>query len=111
MNETTKIVIAGGGGLAIGLASGYILAVKTMQARIDSQIEEVKAHYAAKHEKYISETRAVMDEAIDRKVAEVVSERLGYCANNPVNQQVCFIGKLSLEFPRLHEILLRSNKI
>jgi hypothetical protein len=24
---------------------------------------------------------------------------------------VCFIGKLSLEFPRLHEILLRSNKI
>lgn len=80
MNETTKIVIAGGGGLAIGLASGYILAVKTMQARIDSQIEEVKAHYAAKHEKYISETRAVMDEAIDRKVAEVVSERLGYSA-------------------------------
>lgn len=80
MNEKIKLAIAASGGLVTGLASGYILAVKTMQARIDSQIEEVKAHYAAKHEKYISETRAVMDEAIDRKVAEVVSERLGYAA-------------------------------
>lgn len=33
------------------------------------------------------------------------------CANNPVNQQMHFIGELDLELSRLHEVLLRVNKI
>ena len=83
------------------------LSMKSMKSPVNPLIGE-----------YPSPTRLLAEwaphqdvEAIDRKVSEVASERLGYCANNPVNQQVCFIGKLSLEFPRLHEILLRSNKI